>query len=52
MNLDSFLKAITFQKISSEGIQKIGNIIELMAESEGLQAHKNAVTLRLQELEK
>ncbi|MGI0107254.1 histidinol dehydrogenase [Salinimicrobium sp. WS361] len=50
VNLDSFTKAITFQKISSEGIQKIGPSIELMAEAEGLQAHKNAVTLRLNKL--
>ncbi len=47
VNLDSFLKAMTFQKISSEGIQNIGKAIETMAEAEGLQAHKNAVTLRL-----
>ncbi len=47
VNLDSFLKAMTFQKISNEGIQNIGKTIETMAEAEGLQAHKNAVTLRL-----
>lgn len=47
VNLDSFLKAMTFQKISNEGIQNIGKAIEIMAEAEGLQAHKNAVTLRL-----
>lgn len=52
VNLDSFLKSITFQKISEEGIQNIGPSIELMAEAEGLQAHKNAVTLRLHELKK
>jgi len=50
VNLDSFLKAITFQKISKKGIQNIGNAIELMAEAEGLDAHKNAVTLRLNSL--
>jgi histidinol dehydrogenase len=50
VNLDSFLKAMTFQKISEKGIQNIGNAIELMAEAEGLQAHKNAVTLRLKDL--
>ena len=44
-------KSITFQKISKKGIQNIGNVIELMAEAEGLQAHKNAVTLRLKDLE-
>ncbi|TLP79673.1 histidinol dehydrogenase [Maribacter sp. ACAM166] len=50
VNLDSFLKNMTFQKISEEGIQSIGNAVELMAEAEGLQAHKNAVTLRLNSL--
>ena len=50
VNLDSFVKSITFQKILKEGIQNIGPSIELMAEAEGLQAHKNAVTLRLNDL--
>lgn len=50
VNLDSFTKSITFQKISKEGILNIGKTIELMAEAEGLQAHKNAVTLRLNDL--
>ena len=52
VNLDSFMKSMTFQKISSSGMAKIGNAIEQMAEAEGLQAHKNAVTLRLKELNK
>ncbi len=52
VNLDSFMKSMTFQKISKEGIQNIGAAIELMAEAEGLQAHKNAVTLRLESLRK
>ena len=52
VNLDSFLKAMTFQKITQKGIQNIGKAIELMAEAEGLQAHKNAVTLRLKDLKK
>jgi len=52
VNLDSFLKQMTFQKISAKGIQAIGPAIELMAEAEGLQAHKNAVTLRLNDLKK
>ncbi|EPR70242.1 Histidinol dehydrogenase [Winogradskyella psychrotolerans RS-3] len=52
VNLDSFQKSMTFQKISKEGIQNIGNAIELMAEAEGLQAHKNAVSLRLNDLKK
>lgn len=51
VNLDSFTKSITFQKISKEGIKNIGPAIELMAAAEGLQAHKNAVTLRLKDLE-
>ncbi|WP_242135227.1 histidinol dehydrogenase [Aestuariivivens marinum] len=52
VNLDSFLKSMTFQKITEVGILNIGKTIELMAESEGLQAHKNAVTIRLKDLEK
>jgi histidinol dehydrogenase len=48
VNLDSFQKAMTFQKISEKGIQNIGNAIEIMAEAEGLQAHKTAVLLRLE----
>ncbi len=51
VNLDSFMKSMTFQKISETGIQEIGRAIELMAEAEGLQAHRNAVTLRLKSLE-
>lgn len=47
VNLDSFTKSMTFQKISEKGIQNIGKAIEIMADAEGLQAHKNAVTLRL-----
>ena len=50
VNLDSFMKSMTFQKITKEGIQNIGNAVELMAEAEGLQAHKNAITLRLKSL--
>jgi histidinol dehydrogenase len=52
VNLDSFMKSITFQKISKAGLKNIGNAIELMAEAEGLQAHKNAVTLRLNSLKR
>ena len=48
VNLDSFQKAMTFQKISEKGIKNIGNAIEIMAEAEGLQAHKTAVSLRLE----
>ncbi|NCQ13333.1 MAG: histidinol dehydrogenase, partial [Flavobacteriales bacterium] len=50
VNLDSFLKSMTFQKISKEGLKNIGKTIELMAEAEGLQAHKNAVSIRLKDL--
>lgn len=47
VNLDSFIKKITFQEITKEGIQNLGPAIEIMAENEELFAHKNAVTLRL-----
>ncbi|WP_165733265.1 histidinol dehydrogenase [Polaribacter sp. 20A6] len=50
VNLDSFTKSITFQQISKEGIQTIGKSIELMAAAEGLDAHKNAVSIRLKDL--
>ena len=47
VNLDSFVKKITFQEASKEGISRIGKAIEIMAEAEQLQAHKKAVTIRL-----
>jgi histidinol dehydrogenase len=47
VNIDSFTRKITFQKITRDGLKNIGNAIEIMAENEGLTAHKNAVTLRL-----
>lgn len=47
VNLDSFCKKITFQHISPEGVGNIGRHVEVMAEAEGLLAHKNAMTLRL-----
>ena len=50
VNLDSFLKAITFQRISAQGIKSLGPHIEAMAAAEGLDAHKNAVSLRLKDL--
>lgn len=50
VNLDSFLKNITFQKISKKGLQHIGPSIELMAAAEGLEGHKKAITLRLNEI--
>ncbi|WP_312923088.1 histidinol dehydrogenase [Empedobacter brevis] len=50
VSLDSFVKKMTFQKLTAQGIQNIGPAIELMAEAEELFAHKNAVTLRLNDL--
>lgn len=47
VSLDSFVKKITFQKISKEGLQNLGKTIERMAENEGLIAHKDAVSIRL-----
>lgn len=47
VSLDSFVKKVTFQKLTKDGINTIGRTIELMAEAEGLDAHKNAVSLRL-----
>jgi histidinol dehydrogenase len=51
VSLDSFVKKITIQEISKKGIKNIGKTIEIMAEAEGLMAHKNAVSLRLKSLE-
>jgi len=50
INLDSFNKKISFQRISKKGISNIGSVIEIMAEAESLQAHKNAVTIRLKSI--
>ncbi len=52
VSLDSFVRKITFQKISKKGIQNIGPAIEEMAEAEQLFAHGNAVTVRLKKLRK
>jgi histidinol dehydrogenase len=52
VSLDSFLKKITFQAISEEGICQLGPVIELMAQAENLFAHKNAVTVRMISLSK
>ncbi len=46
VSLDSFVKKITFQQLSKEGIQNIGTAVELMAGAEGLDAHKNSVSIR------
>jgi histidinol dehydrogenase len=50
VSVDSFMKKITFQEITAEGIQNVGPAVERMAEAEGLFAHKNAITLRLKEI--
>ncbi|GAB3527130.1 histidinol dehydrogenase [Pontibacter brevis] len=50
VSLDSFVKKITFQYITPEGLQQIGSTIETMAAAEGLEAHKNAVSIRLKEV--
>ncbi|MDH6253692.1 histidinol dehydrogenase [Chryseobacterium sp. H1D6B] len=47
VSLDSFVKKITFQHLSKQGLQNLGKTIEIMAEAEGLSAHKNAVSIRL-----
>ena len=48
VSLDSFMKKITFQEVSKAGLQAIGPAVEIMAAAEGLDAHKRAVTLRLE----
>lgn len=50
VNLDSFMRKITYQEITPAGLEAIGNVIETMAAAEGLDAHKNAVTVRLRSL--
>ena len=50
VSTDSFLKKITFQNITLEGIERLGPVIELMAEAENLTGHKNAVSIRLKEI--
>ena len=50
VNLDSFIKKITFQEITADGIKQLGGTIQTMAANEQLDAHKNAVTIRLNTL--
>ena len=50
VNLDSFCRKITFQELSAEGIRSIGRAVEVMAENEQLDAHKNAMTVRINSL--
>lgn len=47
VSVDSFVKKITFQHISREGLERLGPTVEILAELEGLQAHKNAVSIRM-----
>ncbi|MEM8895329.1 MAG: histidinol dehydrogenase, partial [Bacteroidota bacterium] len=51
VSLDSFVKKITYQKLTAEGLQNIGGIVETMASHEQLEAHKNAVTIRLKAIQ-
>jgi len=50
VNLDSYCRKVTFQHLTAEGIRSIGPAVELMAQAEQLDAHKNAMTLRIQSL--
>ena len=52
VNLDSYCRKVTFQHLSEEGVRSIGRAVELMAEAEQLDAHKNAMTVRMVEIEK
>jgi len=51
VSVDTFLKKITFQHLTANGLQNIGNTVEVLAAAEGLQAHKNAISIRLKEVE-
>jgi histidinol dehydrogenase len=52
VSVDSFVNKVTYQKATAQGIKNLGPAVELMATAEGLDAHKNAVSVRLRELEK
>lgn len=51
VNLDSYMRKVTFQELSADGLRSLGPIIEVMAQNEQLDAHKNAVTVRLNKLQ-
>lgn len=51
VSVDTFIKKITFQHLNANGLKNIGNTVEVLAEAEGLQAHKNAVSIRLKNKE-
>ncbi|TDG36361.1 histidinol dehydrogenase [Pedobacter changchengzhani] len=50
VSTDAFLKKITFQHLSATGLKNIGETVEVLAEAEGLHAHKNAITIRLKKM--
>ncbi|MFA6768463.1 MAG: histidinol dehydrogenase, partial [Parabacteroides sp.] len=50
VNLDSFTKKMTFQEITPDGIRRLGPVIQTMAANEQLDAHRNAVTIRINAL--
>ncbi len=50
VSVDSFMKNITYQKITTEGIKNIGPSVEIMAEAEQLVAHQRAISIRLAKL--
>ena len=50
VNLDSYIRKVTFQHLSADGIRSIGKAVEVMAENEQLDAHKNAMTVRIQQI--
>ena len=52
VNLDSYCRKVTFQHLTEEGVRQIGHAVELMAEAEQLDAHKNAMTVRINSLKK
>ncbi len=52
VNLDSFCRKITFQNLTAEGVRSIGHTVELMAQAESLDAHKQAMTYRIEALQK
>ena len=52
VNLDSYCRKVTFQHLTAEGVRQIGHAVELMAEAEQLDAHKNAMTVRINSLKK
>jgi len=52
VNLDSYCRKVTFQHLTEEGVRQIGHTVELMAEAEQLDAHKNAMTVRINSLKK